>query len=87
MGLAVVASDVTAYRGSLADGPGGLLAANRPDAWYAALSRLVRDRELRQALGQGAVAAFSAQGTLAGQAAARRSAWMLSSPAKRERVG
>ncbi|HTB47184.1 MAG TPA: glycosyltransferase [Acetobacteraceae bacterium] len=87
LGLAVVASDVTAYRGSLADGPGGLLAANRPDAWYAALSRLVRDRELRQALGQGAVTAFSVQGTLAGQAAARRSAWMLSSPAKRERVG
>ena len=34
LGLAVVASDVAAYRGSLADGPGGMLVANRPEAWY-----------------------------------------------------
>jgi glycosyltransferase involved in cell wall biosynthesis len=80
LGLAVVASDVAAYRGSLADGPGGLLAANQPDAWYAALSRLVRDRGLREALGEGAVTAFSAQGTLARQAEARRAAWTLLLP-------
>ena len=61
LGLAVVASDVPAYRGSLADGPGGMLAANRPEAWFAALSRLVRDRELRRGLARGAVTAFAAQ--------------------------
>ena len=55
LGLAVVASDVAAYRGSLADGPGGMLAANRPDAWFAALSRLVRDAELRRGLARGAM--------------------------------
>ncbi len=87
LGLAVVASDVPAYRGSLADGPGGVLAANQPDAWYAALSRLVRDRELRGELARGAVEAFIAHGTLARQAEARRAALLLSSPAKRARVG
>jgi len=76
LGLAVLASDVAVYRGSLADGPGGMLAANQPDAWYAALSRLVRDRELRRGLARGAVEAFGAQGTLARQAEARRSAWL-----------
>lgn len=76
LGLAVVASDVAVFRGSLAEGPGGMLAANRPDAWYAALSRLVRDRELRRGLARGAVEAFTAQGTLARQAEARRAAWL-----------
>ena len=87
LGLAVVASDVPAYRGSLADGPGGMLAANQPDAWYAALSRLVRDSELRRGLARGALAAFTAHGTLARQAEARRAAFIISSPASRERVG
>jgi GT2 family glycosyltransferase len=89
LGLAVVASDAAAYRGSLADGPGGMLAANHPDAWYAALSALVRDRELRRGLGQGAVEALAAHGTLARQAEARRAAWrgIVPSPALRERVG
>jgi len=89
LGLAVVASDVAAYRGSLADGPGGLLAANQPDAWFAALSRLVRDAELRHRLARGAVEAFMAQGTLARQAEPRRVAWLttIPSPAQRERRG
>jgi GT2 family glycosyltransferase/glycosyltransferase involved in cell wall biosynthesis len=89
LGLAVVASDVAAYRGSLADGPGGMLAANEPDAWYAALSRLVRDGELRRGLARGAVEAFTARGTLARQAQARRAAWLavVPSPALRKRAG
>jgi len=87
LGLAVLGSDVDVYRGSLADGPGGMLAANQPDAWYAALSRLVRDRELRRGLAHGAMEAFAAQGTLARQAEARRAAWrrIIPSPARRER--
>jgi glycosyltransferase involved in cell wall biosynthesis len=80
LGLAVVASDVAAYRGSLADGTGGMLAANEPGAWYAALSRLVRDAELRRGLACGAVEAFAAQGTLARQAEARRAAWLAILP-------
>jgi GT2 family glycosyltransferase/glycosyltransferase involved in cell wall biosynthesis len=80
LGLAVVASDVPAYRGSLADGTGGLLAANRPEAWYAALSKLVRDGELRWGLARGAVAALAAEGTLARQAEERRKAWLSLTP-------
>jgi len=76
LGLAVVASDVAAYRGSLADGPGGMLLPNRPEAWFAGLSRLVRDMELRRGLARGASAAFAAGGTLARQAEARRAAWL-----------
>jgi GT2 family glycosyltransferase/glycosyltransferase involved in cell wall biosynthesis len=72
LGLAVVASDVAVYRGSLADGRGGMLAANHPDAWYAALSRLVRDQVLLRERSRGALAAFAAEGTLASQAEARR---------------
>ena len=88
LGLAVVASDVPAYRASLADGPGGMLAANQPEAWYAALSRLVRDEALRRGLARGAVAAFAAEGTLARQAEARRAAWLrlVSPPASRKRA-
>jgi GT2 family glycosyltransferase/glycosyltransferase involved in cell wall biosynthesis len=75
LGLAVLASDMPVYRGSLADGPGGMLVANDPDDWYAAISLLVRDRALGQRLARGAVDALVATGTLASQAAARRAAW------------
>ena len=71
LGLAILASDVPVYRGSVADGPGGFLVPNDEDAWYNALSRLVRDTDLRRRLGQGAWEAFSATGTLA----ARDEAW------------
>ena len=71
LGLAILASDVPVYRGSVADGPGGFLVPNDEDAWYNALSRLVRDTDLRRRLGQGASEAFSAGGTLA----ARDEAW------------
>ena len=80
LGLAVVASDVAAYRGSLADGPGGMLVPNRPEAWFAALSRLVRDAELRRGLARGAMTAFATSGTLARQAEARRAAWLAAVP-------
>lgn len=76
LGLAVLASEGPVYRGSLADGPGGMLVANEAGAWYAALSRLVRDRPLLQALQQGAKATLQAKGTLASQARARLKTWL-----------
>jgi GT2 family glycosyltransferase/glycosyltransferase involved in cell wall biosynthesis len=76
LGMAVVASDTGVYRGSLADGPCGMLAANDPGAWFVTLCRLVRDDALRRALGQGALEAFRAGRTLASQAAERRAAWL-----------
>lgn len=76
MGLAVLASDMPVYQGSLAAGVGGRLVRNDPDAWYTALSYLVRDRAERVRLAEGAMAAFRAGGTLGSQAATRRAAWM-----------
>jgi GT2 family glycosyltransferase/glycosyltransferase involved in cell wall biosynthesis len=85
LGLAIVASDVPAYRGSLADGPGGMLAENRPEAWYATLSRLIRDREMRQGLARGAMQAFADHGTLMRQAEPRRATWLtLTTNTRRE---
>lgn len=74
LGLAVLASDIPVYRGSLADGPGGMLVANEPGAWYAALSRLVRDPPELARCRQGAQQALLASGTIGSQAAARRQA-------------
>ena len=76
LGIPVVASDVGVYRGSVADGPGGMLVANTPVAWHAAVSRLIRDPELRLRLGDGARSGFQERGTLASQAEARRAAWL-----------
>jgi GT2 family glycosyltransferase/glycosyltransferase involved in cell wall biosynthesis len=75
LGLPVLASDIAVFRGSLADGPGGMLVENTPNAWYAALSLLAGDPRRRQALAEGARAAFLAKHTLAVQAEARRAAW------------
>jgi glycosyltransferase involved in cell wall biosynthesis len=75
IGLPVLASDREAYRGSLADGVGGMLLSDSADEWFAALSRLLRDVALRRRLGDAARAAFSA-GTLAAQAKQRRAAWL-----------
>ncbi|MBN8874246.1 MAG: glycosyltransferase [Rhodospirillales bacterium] len=72
--LAVLASDVTPYRGSLADGPGGLLLPSDPGAWYAALSALRRDPARLRRLADGAYTAFLADGTLAVRAASWRAA-------------
>jgi hypothetical protein len=64
LGLASLASDVTAYRGSLADGPGGILVPNTTTAWYEALSRLIRDAALRRRLAAGGLAQLLASETL-----------------------
>ena len=75
IGLPVLASDCDAYRGSLADGPGGWLLPDDEGAWFVALGRLVRDADLRRRLAEGAHAAF-VRGTLAAQAGERRAAWL-----------
>jgi len=75
LGLPILASDREAYRGSLADGPGGLLLPDDQNAWFVALSRMVRDAALRRRLSDGARAAF-ARFTLAAQANERRAAWL-----------
>jgi GT2 family glycosyltransferase/glycosyltransferase involved in cell wall biosynthesis len=91
LGLAVLASDVPAYRGSLCDGPGadaggagnagadgvgGRLVANTEAAWFRALCDLINDAASRRRLAEGARGAFSAHHTLAAQAASRRAAWL-----------
>ena len=75
LGLPVLASDRAAYRGSLAEGPGGRLLPDDEDAWFVALTSLVRDVRLRRKLADGARAAFPG-GTLAAQADSRRAAWL-----------
>ena len=74
LGLAVLASDVPVYRGSLAEGPGGMLVANDETSWFLALSELVRNPGRCHELGDAALAGFRREGTLGSQAAARRKA-------------
>ena len=74
LGLAVLASDTPAYRGSIADGPAGQLVANDPRAWHAALDWMIRNQDLRQATATRAHQAFLAGGTLASQTDIRRTA-------------
>ena len=64
LGLATVASDAVPYRGSVADGPGGMLVADTDAAWFAALSGLIRDPVRRAALAAGGRAALSERGVL-----------------------
>jgi GT2 family glycosyltransferase/glycosyltransferase involved in cell wall biosynthesis len=80
LGLAVLASDVPAYRGSLADGPGGALVRNDPAAWYWAIAELIRNPHRWQTAAQGARAALLAHHTLAAQAAARQAVWRSLAP-------
>jgi GT2 family glycosyltransferase/glycosyltransferase involved in cell wall biosynthesis len=75
LGLAVLASDIPVYRGSLAGGPAGQLVANDPRAWHAALSWLVRNRSLRLGMAAEARPGLLAASSLAVQAGARRDAW------------
>jgi GT2 family glycosyltransferase/glycosyltransferase involved in cell wall biosynthesis len=75
LGLATLASDVGVYRGSLADGSGGILAGESPLPWFGALSRLARDWGLLRRLRDGARSGFAAH-TLAAQAEARRRSWV-----------
>lgn len=74
--MAVVASDMPVYQGSLAAGPGGLLVPNDASSWYGALSWLVRDRQAREKMGTSAQEALTATGTLKAQAKARRAGWL-----------
>ena len=75
LGLAILASDTEAYRGSLADGPGGFLVKNTEAAWFHAIARLIRDPNLRARLATSAQAAYQATSTLTAQAETRRNAW------------
>jgi GT2 family glycosyltransferase/glycosyltransferase involved in cell wall biosynthesis len=86
LGLPVLASDMPAFRGSVADGPGGMLVENTTPAWYAALALLTGDPRRRQALAEGARAAFLARHTLAVQAEARRKAWYALAARARARL-
>lgn len=87
LGLAVLASDTKAYRGSLADGPGGWLVGEAEEAWFQAIARLVRDPGQAARLAAGARAAFLATGTLSAQAIARRALWRGSAAAPPRRAG
>ncbi len=85
LGLAVVASDTSVYRGSLIDGPAGRLVANTPEAWYAALDALVRDAPMLGRTMAASRAAFPGKAGLSGYAAVRRAAldrvWRAAAPA------
>jgi hypothetical protein len=91
LGLAVLASDVPAYRGSLAgrigadgagaasagaEGPDGMLVGNTEAAWFRALCELIGNAALRQRVAEGVRGAFMAHHTLAAQAPSRRAAWL-----------
>lgn len=80
LGMAVLASDMGVYQGSLADGPGGMLVPNDPGSWFAALSLLVRDPDRRAGLAAGARQALLESGTLLAQAEQRRAAWAAVTP-------
>ena len=75
LGLATLASDVPSYRGSVADGHGGMLVPNTTTAWYEALSRLVRDHALRRRLSGDGLRRFQETGTLAAQGQTWQKAW------------
>jgi hypothetical protein len=75
LGLPVLASDIPVFAGSLADGPGGMLVANTPQSWHAALALVANDPRRRIAMAEGARAALGTDHTLAAQAPARRAAW------------
>ena len=76
LGMAVLASDVPAYRGSLADGPAGMLVGARNDDWLWAMSRMVRSPRNWEALARAAADAWHASATLKSQAAMRRALWV-----------
>jgi GT2 family glycosyltransferase/glycosyltransferase involved in cell wall biosynthesis len=63
LGLATIASDVPAYRGSLAEE--GVLVPNTTGAWFDAISRAIRDPDWREARASAAVTRLRAEGILA----------------------
>jgi glycosyltransferase involved in cell wall biosynthesis len=74
LGLAVLASDTSVYRGSIADGHAGQLVPNNSAAWYGALNSLVRNRDLRRTIMARSRDALIRQSSLASQAEDRRKA-------------
>jgi hypothetical protein len=52
--IAGIYSNVPVYAGCVEDGVTGLLVENTPQAWYAAMARLIQDAALRRRLGQAA---------------------------------
>jgi glycosyltransferase involved in cell wall biosynthesis len=74
LGMHILASDVPAYRGSIADGIAGQLLPNKPEAWYTALNWAIRDKAMLQAGFDRAREALLSQGTLATQKELRRTA-------------
>ena len=74
LGLVVLASDIAVYRGSIADGPAGQLVPNSSAGWYAALTWLLRNHDLRRTIAAGSREAFLARASLASQAEVRRNA-------------
>jgi glycosyltransferase involved in cell wall biosynthesis len=82
LGLTVLASDVPAYRGSIADGPAGQLVANDPANWHAAIDWLIRNQALRESLMVQARQAFLGGATLASHADIRLAAWQRLLPAR-----
>jgi GT2 family glycosyltransferase/glycosyltransferase involved in cell wall biosynthesis len=75
LGLPVVASNISVFQRALADGDGGLLASNTPDAWHAALAWLARDAGQRRSLAMRGCASLAERHTLSAQADSRRTAW------------
>jgi glycosyltransferase involved in cell wall biosynthesis len=51
-GIAGIYSDVSLYSAWVEDGKSGLLVENRPEAWYAAMVRLIEDASLRRRISQ-----------------------------------
>ncbi len=87
LGTAVLASDVPAYRGSLAEAGGGRLVANTEAAWAEALDHLIRHARLRRDWATHARAALLSDGTLAAQASARLAAFRaVTGRARRDRA-
>jgi GT2 family glycosyltransferase/glycosyltransferase involved in cell wall biosynthesis len=86
LGMAVLASDVAAYRGSPADGTGGALVANTTSAWYEALSRLIRDAASRRHFAAAGFEHFHASETLAAQPDAIRRSWCATPVTRRTTV-
>ena len=70
LGMAVLASDRPVWRGSLADGPGGMLVGDAD--WYASINWLIRNPALRRDLAAGARRMFLESDTLETRTAAWR---------------
>ena len=86
MGMVVLASDTPVYRGSLADGFAGKLVVNTASAWFAALDRLVRDRDGRLVIAGMAREAFMSRGSLVSHTGTRQAVWKALTQSGRRRA-